>query len=80
MEQLFHLEGIYNYQLAQLPDHFRADQKLKLVVKGIVQTPLKHWQAWGINHLSRKPVPVSDHPLSKGMLPNVWSKPPMRQL
>ena len=35
--------------------------------------PLKHWQAWGIDHLSRKPVPMFDHPLSKEMLPNVQS-------
>jgi len=28
--------------------------------------PVKHWQeAWGIKHLSRKPVPGFDHPLSK---------------
>ena len=42
--------------------------------------PLKHWQAWGINHLSRKPVPVFDHPLCKEMLPNVKFKPPLMQL
>jgi len=39
------LEGTYNGHLVQLPDPFRADQKLKRVIKGIVQTPLKHWQA-----------------------------------
>jgi len=36
------LEGTYNNHLVQLPDHFRADQKFKHVVKGIVQMPLKH--------------------------------------
>ncbi|KAK4830133.1 hypothetical protein QYF61_008560 [Mycteria americana] len=36
--------------------------------------------AWGIDHLSRKPVPVFDLPLSKKMLPNVQSKPPLVQL
>jgi len=40
--------------------------------------PLKHRQAWGIDHLSRKPVPVFDH--SKEILPNVQSKPPLIQL
>jgi len=50
------LEGTYNYHLVQLPAHFRADQKLKHVNKGIVWMPLKHWQARGIDHLSRKPV------------------------
>ena len=69
--EYFPLEGTYNNRLAQLPDHFRADQKLKHAIKGIVQMPLKHWQAWGIDHLSRKPVPVFDHPLGKEMLPNV---------
>ena len=42
--------------------------------------PLKHWQAWGIDHLYRKPVPVFDHPLGKQTLPNVQSKPPLAQL
>ena len=44
-------------------------------MKGIVQIPLKHWQVWGIDHLSRKPVPAFDHPFSKETLPNVQSKP-----
>jgi len=35
-----------------------ADQKSKHIIKGTVQMPLKHWQTWGINHLSRKPLPV----------------------
>jgi len=35
--------------------------KSKHVIKSIVQTPLKHWQAWGIDRLSRKPVPAFDH-------------------
>ena len=41
---------------------------------------LKHWQAWGIDHLSRKPDPMFDHPLGKEMLPNVQSEPPLVQL
>lgn len=36
--------------------------------------PLKHLQAWGINHLSRKPVTVFDHPAGKEIPPNVQSK------
>ena len=36
------LEGTYNNHLVQLPDHFRADQKIKHVIKGIVKMPLKH--------------------------------------
>lgn len=41
---------------------------------------LKHWWAWGIDHSSRKPVPVFDLPLGKEMLPKVQSKPPLRHL
>ena len=36
------LEGTYNDHRVQLPDHFRADQKLKHVIKGVVQMPLQH--------------------------------------
>jgi len=39
--RLFELKGTYNDHLVQLPDQFRADQKLKHV-KGILQMPLKH--------------------------------------
>ena len=74
------LEGTYNNYVVQRPDPFRDDQKLKRVIKGIVQMRLKHWQTCGINQRSRKPVPVFDHPLSKEMLPNVQSKPPLVQL
>jgi len=58
----------------------RAGQKSKHVVKDIVQMSPKHWQAWGIDHLSRKPVPVSDHSLGKEMFPHVQSEPPFVQL
>ena len=54
--------------------------KLKHVARGTVQMPRKHGQAWGIDHLSGKPVPVFDHPLAKEMLPTVQSKPPLAQL
>jgi len=74
------LEGTYSDDLVQLPDHLRADWKLKHVIKGIVQMPFKHWQALGIDHLSRKPVPGFDRPLCKEMLLNVQSEPPWAQL
>jgi len=70
------LEGTNEDHLVQQPGQFRADQKLKHVVKGIVQMPLKRWQAWGIDHLSSKPVPSLDHPLSKEMLPTLQAEPP----
>lgn len=37
-------------------DHFRAGQNLKQIFKGILQMSFKHWQAWAINHLTRKTV------------------------
>lgn len=74
------MEGAYSNHLAQLPDHFKADQKLQDVIKDILQMPLKHQQAWVIDHLSRKPVPGFDHPLGKEVLLNVTSKPPLVQL
>lgn len=36
------LEVMYSGHLIQLPDHFRDDQKLKLVIKCTVQMPLEH--------------------------------------
>ena len=38
--RIFQLEGTYNGHLVQLPDHFRAYQKLKHVIKCFVQMPL----------------------------------------
>ena len=35
--------------------------------------PLKHWQAWGIDHLSRKPVPVFDLSDTEVLWPK-WSR------
>lgn len=78
--RIFYLERTYNDHLVQLPNQFRADQKLKVVANGIFQKLLEHWQAGGISHLSREPVPVFDHSLSKEMLPNIKSKPPLAQL
>ena len=36
------LKGTYSDHLMELPDHFRADQKLKQGIKGVVQRSLKH--------------------------------------
>jgi len=74
------LEGTHSDHLVQLPDHFRADEKSKHVIEGIVQMRLKCGQAWVIDRLSRKPVSVFDHPPGKEMLPNVQPKPSLVQL
>ena len=42
--------------------------------------PLKHWQAWDINCLPRKPVPGSDQPHAEEMFPNAQFEPTMVQL
>lgn len=52
----------------------------KHAVRNTVQMPLKHREAWGINFLSRDPVPVLDHSLSKEMLPAAQSESSMVQL
>ena len=36
--------------------------------------PLEDGQAWGIDHLSWKPVPGFDHPLCKEMSPDAFPK------
>jgi len=63
--RIVQLNGTYKDHPVHLSDHFRADQKLKHVIKGIVLIPLKHSQAWGINHLPGKPVPGFEHPSVK---------------
>lgn len=35
--------------LVQLADHFRNDQKLKLVIRDIIQISFEHWQAEGVS-------------------------------
>ena len=47
------MEGTYKDHLVQLPDQFRADQKLKHAIKGVVQMSFKHSQAWGIVYLDQ---------------------------
>lgn len=71
--RIFQLRGSYSNHLVQLPDQFQANQVK--AVKGNVQTPLKHWQAWGIDHLPRAPVPEFEE-----MFPNVQSEPALEQL
>lgn len=68
-----------NHQV-QLLEHFRAKQKLKDIIKGIVLMPLDHCQAQGINQLSRKPIPMFSQPHSKEYFPNVWPEPHLVQL
>ena len=63
----------------QLSDHFRSNQKLKHI-KGIIQMPLEHWQAWGIKHPSRKPIPGYDKPHGKEIISNIQSEPPLLHL
>ena len=59
------LEGTIKDHLVQLPDHFRANQKLKHAAEDFVQISLDHSQARDMNNLSRKPVLVIDHSYRK---------------
>lgn len=74
--EYFQLEGNYKVYLAQLPGSLRAGQKLKHVVKGIVQC-LLNTDRHGVLTTPRNPVPLFDHPLGREMLPHVQSKPPL---
>jgi len=74
--RLFQLEGTYNDHLVQLPDQFRADQKLKRVIKGIVQMPLNTDRLGASTSALGSPFQC----LSKETLPNVQSEPPLSQL
>lgn len=40
---------------------------------GPIQRDLGHLQGWGIQHLSRQPVPVPHHPFSKELFPYIQS-------
>lgn len=60
-ERIVQLERTCKSYLVQLPDQFRANQKLKHTNEGIVQMSLEYWVS-GINCLVRRPVAVSDHP------------------
>lgn len=51
----FKLSGTYNNNLVPLPHHFRADQKIKPIMQGIVQMPPFKALA------DRELVSVSDH-------------------
>lgn len=46
--ELFNWKETYKYHLVQLPEHLRANQKLKHIIRGIIQTHLENWQAWGL--------------------------------
>lgn len=71
------MKEAFEDQLVQLPDYFKANQKLTRVIEGIIQMPLRHWQAWGT---SRKPLPVLDHPHGKEIFPNIRFEPTLAQI
>lgn len=67
-------KGSTSNHSVQLSDHFRAYQKLKRIIKGVVQMPLKYFM------LSRKPVPVFYQCLSEEMFSSVQCEHPLAQL
>lgn len=48
IEQTIPIRRDLHHHPVQPSDHFRAGQKLVQVIKGIVQMPPKHWQAWEV--------------------------------
>lgn len=55
------LEGTYNNHWIQLLGRLRSNQKLKHIIKSVIQMPFEHLQAWSTTHIIRKPVPLFDH-------------------
>lgn len=51
-----------------------------LNIEATVQIPFECWQAQSINHLSSKPVPVSDHTHITQIFPNVQSESALENL
>lgn len=43
-DRIVHLEETYTDHQVQMPDQFRANQKLNHMTKCIIQMPLEHWQ------------------------------------
>lgn len=72
--ECFGWRGPTKIHQVQVPDHLRTNQQLRHI-EGIVQMPLERLWAWGSSHLSRKLVPVYDHPHGTEMLPNSQSEP-----
>lgn len=48
MNTIVQLEETFPDHVVQLPDLFRANQKLKHIIEGTVQTALEHLQVWEI--------------------------------
>lgn len=63
----------------QLPDLFRANQRLKSINGGTIQMPLMYSLARSISHHCRKSLSVSDHPYSAKKFPSAWTDPPQMQ-
>jgi len=66
----------FKYRSVQLSDLFGDKQKLKHATEGIIQMLLEHWQAWGISHLTKRPVPLFDHNHGKHVsVSPIWKSP-----
>lgn len=66
----------FKYHSVQLSDLFGDKQKLKHATEGIIQMLLEHWQAWGISHLTKRPVPLFDHNHGKHVsVSPIWKSP-----
>ncbi|KAK4816273.1 hypothetical protein QYF61_014345 [Mycteria americana] len=50
------------------------------VPKHLIQTSLKYFQGWQLNHCPGQPVPMLDNPFSEVKFPNIQTKPTMAQL
>lgn len=69
------MEETFRDHLVQLPDVFRNNQKLQHINESIVQMPPESWQTWGINHHSKKIIPVFHSLHNIENFSNVQSEP-----
>ena len=57
--------------LAQLPCNEQRHPQPDQVVQELIQPCTESIQGWGINHITRQPVPVPCHPHCKRFLPYI---------
>lgn len=73
-EGAFRAGGGLKARQAPLPDHLRAEQTLRLLTEGIVQTPPERCQAPGTKRRARS-LSRGLTPHGKGLFPDVQSEP-----
>ena len=74
------LEGTFKGHVVQLPCSEQRHVQLDQVAQSLIQPHFENLQGWGINHISRQPVPVPHHPHCKRLFPYIQAKPALFKL